>query len=54
MSDTNFGFINPQVRIGHVHLRVADLERALASGALLPPPFEKDRNEPPRPQDRNE
>jgi len=30
MSDTNFGSINPQVRIGHVHLKVADLERALA------------------------
>jgi putative hemolysin len=29
-------------------------ERALASGALLPPPFEKDRNEPARSQDRNE
>jgi catechol 2,3-dioxygenase len=36
MSDNNFGSINRQVRIGHVHLKVADLERALAfySGVL--------------------
>jgi catechol 2,3-dioxygenase len=30
MSDNTFGPINPQARIGHVHLKVADLERALA------------------------
>jgi catechol 2,3-dioxygenase len=30
MSDKNSRPINPQVRIGHVHLKVADLERALA------------------------
>jgi catechol 2,3-dioxygenase len=30
MSDSNLRFINPQVRIGHVHLKVADLERSLA------------------------
>src|SRR3954469_18277046 len=29
MSDRNSGSINPHVRIGHVHLKVADLERAL-------------------------
>jgi len=29
MSDTTLRPINPQVRIGHVHLKVADLERAL-------------------------
>jgi len=30
MSDGNLRSINPQVRIGHVHLKVADLERALS------------------------
>lgn len=30
MSNNTFGSVNPQVRIGHVHLKVADLERALA------------------------
>jgi catechol 2,3-dioxygenase len=30
MSDDNFRPINPGVHIGHVHLKVADLERALA------------------------
>lgn len=30
MSNNTFGPINAQVRIGHVHLKVADLERALS------------------------
>src|SRR5215210_3796485 len=30
MNDSKLRSINPQVRIGHVHLKVADLERALA------------------------
>jgi catechol 2,3-dioxygenase len=29
MADEQFGAIDPGVRIGHVHLKVADLERAL-------------------------
>src|SRR5476649_1888907 len=29
ITDEESGPINPQVRIGHVHLKVADLERAL-------------------------
>jgi len=28
--DTNFSTIDPRVRIGHVHLKVSDLERSLA------------------------
>jgi catechol 2,3-dioxygenase len=30
MTKNESGAIDPQVRIGHVHLKVADLERALA------------------------